>query len=472
MAARRGTFAKVATAVLPSSILIAASGFFLLSFWLHYPGLNPTNRSDLLGSFWPRIINSIEAGHGITPYVDYNLEYPAVSGWLLWIASLGRNVYSFYFAMSGFLFLFMLVGLYATGKTILLQGRSLSSLERFVIFTPVFIYYSIYSFDWTGAALLAVSIYFAYRDNDLASGAAMGLAIAARVIPILCLPFILLSFKGARKRVKFLGLAVVAWLIPNLYFLVVSFNGFLYAYTFQAGYASEDSWLNAIPNLTVAKLVSAALLAGMLLLLLRWRKRFDLSELCLISVLWFFVADFKFPPQYMILALPLFAMVGGLGGGEGGIGEGRGGGSRNYGLFMLVNVLDVMLILWYTTPSLSLGNPVVITSPVQWISIARQALLLPVIASLIIRRLRHPKEITATAAARSTAPEGERQAPPSFLPLQPAPNDDAERRLVFLHETQRSPSRWAGDGIQEKTGARGGIRTHERLNERISHPVE
>jgi hypothetical protein len=463
MAARRGPFA-VAT-VLPSSILIAASGFFLLSFWLHYPGLNPTNRSDLLGSFWPRIINSIEAGHGITPYVDYNLEYPAISGWLLWIASVGRNVYFFYFAMSGFLFLFMLVGLYATGKTILLQGRSLSSLERFVIFTPVFLYYSIYSFDWTGAALLAVSIYFAYRDNDLASGAAMGLAIAARVIPIICLPFILLSFKGARKRVRFLGLVGIAWLIPNLYFMVVSFNGFLYAYTFQAGYAAEDSWLNAIPDLAVAKLVSAALLVGMLLLLLRWRKRFDLSELCLISILWFFVADFKFPPQYLILALPLFAMVEGLEGGIGGA-----GGSRDYGLFMLVNILDVMLILWYTTPSLSLGNPVVITSPVQWISIARQVLLLPVVASLIVKRLRHPKEIAAMAD-RSAAPESEREASASF--------PYSWRRTTMLRSAWSSSrnlastvvARWMGQEAF-KTGARGGIRTHERLNERISHPVE
>jgi hypothetical protein len=389
--------------VLPSSILIAAVGFFLLSFWLHYPGLNPTNRSDLLGSFWPRIINNIEAGRGITPYVDYNLEYPAISGWLLWVSSLGRDAYSFYFTMSTLLFLFMLGGLYATAKTILLRSSSslssLSSLERFVIFTPVFIYYSIYSFDWTGAALLTVSIYFAYRDNDVMSGIAMGLAIAARVIPLVCLPFILLSFEDARRRFRYLGMVVIAWLIPNVYFMVVSFNGFLYAYTFQAGYAAEDSWLNAIPDLTVAKVISAALLLGMLLLLLRWRKRFDLSELCLLSMLWFFVAGFKFPPQYVVLALPLFALVGARRGtvaAEGGGREEDEGGRwilKNYGLFMLVNILDVTLILWYTTPSLSLGNPVVISSPVQWISIARQVMLLPIIIGLIRVRLKHPKSL-------------------------------------------------------------------------------
>ncbi len=305
---------------------------------------------------------------------DYMLEYPALSAWLLWAASLvpPQNVYTFYWMMSIFLFAFMLVAVFATRKLLLLRGlSSTSSLEHFIIFTPVFIFYSIYSFDWAGAGLMMLSIYLAYRQRAALSGVSMGLAIAVRIIPAVCLPFILLSFKGRTSRLGFVGAVVGSWLLTNAYFMLRDFQGFVYPYTFQAGYFSEDSWLNIIPNDGLAKVVSGILLVGVLLLLLRLRDRFELGELCFLALVGFLVVSYKFPPQYMILALPLFALAG-----------------RSYRMSLVVNILDIMLILWIATPMFNASNPAAITSPDQWIAVARQGILAIIFFDVIRRRLK------------------------------------------------------------------------------------
>jgi hypothetical protein len=94
----------------------------------------------------------------------------------------------------------------------------------------------------------------------------------------------------------------------------------------------------------------------------------------------FMLTTYKFPPQYMIMLNPLFGLN-----------------RTNYVLFMTANMLNVMIILLLFTPTFSAGNFLVITSPIQWIAIARQAVLIP----LFINLFRTPK-----AASDSFALEG------------------------------------------------------------------
>ena len=76
------------------------------------------------------------------------------------------------------------------------------------------------------------------------------------------------------------------------------------------------------------------------------------------------LTSFKFPPQYMILLLPFFAIN-----------------RINYTLFMAANMLNVLIILWWFTPAFNLGNPLLVSSPVQWAAIARQIVLIPIFLS-------------------------------------------------------------------------------------------
>ena len=343
-------------------IAFMATIFFLISFWLHFPGLTPNNYTDLMDTLWPRI----HQASGIVPYRDYNLEYPAISALALYVSSLWRNMYGFYFTMSAILLLCMLVAVLFVSKILAATGLSVQRLTYFVIFTPSFIYFSVYSFDWIGASLMVASIYFALARRVKLSGISLGLAVAARIIPAVCLPFLLYSFKKSKNIRLFLLSTACAWLAANLYFIFTNLHGFLYPYVYQAGFYAEDSWLNILPS-EMAKILSVILLCSLLGLIMIWRKRFNLVQQSLLALLAFVVVSYKFPPQYMILLLPLFALN-----------------AVAYGEFMTANILDVMLILWYFSPMFNLGNSVSPLSPVQWIAMARQFILAVVFVRLFL----------------------------------------------------------------------------------------
>ncbi len=349
-----------------------ATVFFLISFWLHYPFLASSHYSDFVGHLWVVISSS----RGIVPYVDYQLEYPALAGLILYISSIWRNLYAYYWTISLITYLFMLMGLYVLNRILILTGQPSGRIHPFVIFTPSFLFLSIYSFDWVGISLLLVSIYYACTKKAARSGLSLGLSTAARIIPVLCLPFIVHELKESRERVIVLVAAFVGWLAPNLYFMISNFQGFVHVYIFQAEFRVEDSWLNVIGyfSLTVAKVLSGILLVSLLFLTFRRRNRYSLPQLCLITLLAFVLVSYKFPPQYMILLLPLFALN-----------------KPSYWIFLIADLLNVMIVLLINTIAFSPGDPFLITSPIQWIAVARQLLFLP----MFLRSLRVTSETSA-----------------------------------------------------------------------------
>jgi hypothetical protein len=339
-----------------------ATMFFLVSFWLHFPGMHANVYSDLMDALWQRIIHAT----GILPYVSYNLEYPALSAVVVYVSSLWGDMYAFYVSMSLILFSCMLGTLFVVHRSLRERGQPVQAIAYFIIFTPSFIYFSIYSFDWIGAVLMVASIYFAYKRRAVKSGLFIGLAAAARMIPLVCLPFLLLEFKSRKNRLLLLVSAGAAWLAANSYFMATDLQGFLYPYQFQAGMGVEDSWLGLASPF--AKEVSIIAFGAALGLILLRRERFNLFQQTLLAVLAFVICSFKFPPQYMILLLPLFALTG-----------------VGYREFMVANVLNVMLILWWFTPAFNLGNALSVTSPVQLVAYARQFLLYLVFVKLLAR---------------------------------------------------------------------------------------
>lgn len=337
---------------------LSAAALFFLSFLLHYPFPFASRSTDLI-PLWYRTQSS---GHPV-PYVDYAFEYPALSGGLFYLATLASTVYGFYYAITLILYAFMMVGLYAVYKVLRLSGKPINRINQFVILTPSFVLFSIYSFDWIGASLLILAVYFASTRRAFPSGLFLGLSVAARLIPIVCLPFVALEIKGAKQRVMLLGACTGAWLATNLYFMIVNFQGFLYSYVFQAQYSSEDSWLQIIYLLspTLSKIVSALLLVSLLALILFWRNKFTLPEACMLALLAFVLVSYKFPPQYMIILIPFFALN-----------------RVRYRLSITTNTLNVLIFLLWILPTSIFGEPTQITSPVQWVAILRQLTLLPI----------------------------------------------------------------------------------------------
>ncbi|MGH9923535.1 MAG: hypothetical protein ACRD38_12360, partial [Nitrososphaerales archaeon] len=210
------------------------------------------------------------------------------------------------------------------------------------------------------------------------SGLFMGLSVAARIIPIVCLPFIIREFKTWKERGIFLAIAGLGWLAPNAYFMLVDFDGFLYPYQFQSQWGVEDSWMIIFGQFpSFRQLLSIGLLLELIVLIFFWKRRFNAVEGSLLAMISFMLTTYKFPPQYMIMLNPLFGLN-----------------KTNYIIFMIANMLNVMMILWIFTPAFNAGNFLQITSPIQWLAIARQAVLIPLFISLF----RTPKGTSSNLA--------------------------------------------------------------------------
>ncbi len=334
-------------------LLASATIFFLISFWLHFPELVPKNYSDIVDELW---WGREGVRSGKIPYVDYDLEYPALSGIILHLSSLTGSLLSYYASISLSAYLCMLGSLYITHRIGKARGIDNYRLSLFAIFTPSIIYFSVYSFDWLGAFLLMLSIYFLLSKRVEASGLSLGLAGAARIIPLICLPAMVLHEKDWRNRVKIVAFTVVGWLIPNAYFILRDFQGFLSTYTFQAEMMVEDSWLIILSG--QRQIISIILLGSLTAFILFKRRDKDLISNCWFLLMAFVLSSYKFPPQYIIMMAPLFALT-----------------CQSYLLYISADILNTMIILFWFTPMFNAGNPMAVYSPVQFVAILRQLII-------------------------------------------------------------------------------------------------
>jgi hypothetical protein len=159
--------------------------------------------------------------------------------------------------------------------------------------------------------------------------------------------------------------------------MIANWQGFLYPYVYQAGWGVEDSWLGFLPP-NYVKIVSLILLLSLVTLLFVRTRRGLLVEACFLALLTFVLTSYKFPPQYMIMLLPFFALC-----------------TSRYTLVMAANLLNTMIIIWWFIPALSFGNPWIITSPVQWIAILRQAILVPLLLGYLIQTSKVEPEVVS-----------------------------------------------------------------------------
>ncbi|MEM1546963.1 MAG: hypothetical protein QXY40_03265 [Candidatus Methanomethylicia archaeon] len=345
--------------------IVPVTTAFIISLWIHHPNFTFSFYSDIVW-FWYRV----EVASGKIPYIEYNFEYPVISGLIVYLASLTKYVESYYLTISLVIYLCLLGSLILTLKI----ARNIEPYRvlMFTVFTSSFIIYSVYSFDWIGNFLLILSIYFFLHKKLATSGFTLGLAGATRIIPLICMLAFISEIKDLSNRAKYIVATILGLLIPNIYFLVKNFNGAIHPYIYQATWRVEDSWIAIVPfNHQLASLIVMTIMIT--IVMLKWSG--DIIFKCGLLLFTFMISSYKFPPQYFIQLLPFSALT-----------------TKRYSAFVIADLLNSAIILGWFTPSFSFGDPWLISSPVQWCAVARQTILL----YIVIDSLRPNKTINSS----------------------------------------------------------------------------
>jgi hypothetical protein len=322
---------------------------------LHHPDIVPSNYSDIINNY-----KRAEVANQKIPYIEFNFEYPVLSGLLTYLASLTGSMNGYYYVISFFIYLSVLGSLAIVYNLLKEFKMDANRIFLFCIATPSFIFFSVYTFDWISIFLGLFSIYLFMKKDFFKSAFSLGLATATRIIPIIFLPIFFFNMKDWKKRILFLLIVAIVWLIPNSYFMLRNFDGWLATYKFQLDWGIEESFLIFLfPQIGIAShYASALLMLAFLFFILKKKLYNNVLVGCLAVTLAFMLSCYKVPPQYALMLLPFLALIP----------------IAELPLFYTSELLNLLLILMFFSSAFSGGNALAATSPVQWMNLIRQGM--------------------------------------------------------------------------------------------------
>jgi glycosyl transferase family 87 len=292
---------------------------------------------------------------GSVPYVDFALEYPPLS----LVPMSAPHIFGIQLDPTAYELRYLLVGvLLSTLVAITLLG--ILALERqaihatrvpatyLVLLIPVALI-ALWRYDLFPAALTAVAVFALLRGTGAIAGACLGVAIGAKLYPIVLAPIFaayLLVAGRRREAIRFAAVAVATTLIPVLPLLIVDAPAALSFLKYQIdrpletetlpagllrlagfiGLIPRPERLNAFSSENVVSPVADAILrvlpfAALALLsvvvvacVLRFREEQlatgriatrTLVSYCVLAILAFLVTAKVLSPQYMVWLLPL-----------------------------------------------------------------------------------------------------------------------------------------------------------------------
>jgi len=233
--------------------------------------------------------------------------------------------------------------------------------------SPSFLFFGYYNIDIVGVLFIVAALYFALRENWTISAVSLGLAVATKVFPFIYVPFVWLAQRDWRQRTRYALMAFLTWLAVNLPFIVNNLSDWLLFVKVQSEWGIEDSWMIFVmPRMSpFSHYLSYFLLALGISHILR--RRMALERAWFAATLIFMLSSFKFAPQYFLYILPFTVILG----------------YTCLEPLFVADMLNALIIVTWFTPWLNAGNPLEAYSPTQWISLARELILLGVLAYLV-----------------------------------------------------------------------------------------
>lgn len=267
---------------------------------------------------------------GVFPYVSQplpgqeQLEYPVLTGLFMTVATwftplLGGQGTGFFAAnvilLAGCLF----VAIIATAKTV----RSRPWDAALLAAAPCVALTATINWDLLAIALSAVAMLYWARRNPVAAGIFFGLAAAAKFYPFLFFgPMLILCWRTKTMRAFWQSLAggIGAWLVVNLPFALINFDGWFRFYSFSSerGQDFGSPWLllstmglqiPADALNVVAMGLFLLLCLGIAILGLRAATKPRFAQLAFLVIAAFLLTNKVYSPQFVLWLIPLAALA-------------------------------------------------------------------------------------------------------------------------------------------------------------------
>ncbi len=268
---------------------------------------------------------------GIFPYISAplpgqeGLEYPVLTGLFMELASLltprGSANATLWFFNINVVLLFICASVTVVATALTVRRRPWDA--AMVALAPGLILCATINWDLLAVALLAVGMLAWSRSMPVTSGVLIGLAAAAKFYPFLVLvPLAVLCLRAGRLAAFFkcLGGAVAAWLIVNVPFMLINFDGWSHFYEFSKTRGEDfgSIWLaltdvghhvepELINTYATGLFMVGALALAAVIFFARRRPRF--APTCFLIIVAFVLPNKVYSPQYVLWLIPLAVLA-------------------------------------------------------------------------------------------------------------------------------------------------------------------
>jgi uncharacterized membrane protein len=168
--------------------------------------------------------------------VQHPVEYPALTGLIMWLLSFlvspsDTAIYSYYRITAGLQIVLFMASAYLIYK---LVGKKYAF---YFILAPAVLYSLNRNWDIWAIAAMLLSIYLFEKKRFQLSAFMLAVSIATKFFPIvLMLPITIIFLRNKQISIflKYSLTTLVSWLIINLPFVLINFDGWVYFYKFSA----------------------------------------------------------------------------------------------------------------------------------------------------------------------------------------------------------------------------------------------
>jgi uncharacterized membrane protein len=282
--------------------------------------------------FWHVCYSDLPVGSGLGHAMPYlpgapHLDQPLISGVVMWLVGLAVPDGSalvrqqWYFAM--WVVLITVIVMVLVAVTAVSVPRAPWRAAH-VALSPVLVLAGLVSVDMLGVLLTSVALWAWGRGRVLLAGFVLGLAISARIYPLVLLVAIgLLTVRSGRVGAwgRLAGTALGTWFAVSLPWLVVNSDALLSVYRswWRAGASYGSAWLvpaligRALPEGAVTALAVLGWLAALVVgavFALSLDRRPTVAEISLVMLVVVLVTGKSVPVQAGLWLLPLIALIG------------------------------------------------------------------------------------------------------------------------------------------------------------------